>query len=585
MVPTGSPSADTDALFVVRSLLAQLEAAQLQHTQEREADRVQHAREREADRREIRRLVAMVEGLTRQLDEALAAQLDEMRAERARLRAEAQAAAAAAAAATAAERAATTEPSAAAVSSPGSSSESETPPKRHPHGRAKKPADVERDRQVLMATVCPKCGLKHLRGTGRRTEPIEEWDYVRPHVRLRSTEREESACEDCGTLVPPPPPPPMPFDRASCTFPMMAWLCYSRCALFLPLDRMLKEFAAAGARIPSATGTRWWVRGTDLLLPIVGAVRLSLLADSHMGTDGTGLQVVFPRVKGSPRKGPDRPGATDDNGFLLPREPLDGQILVFGNDEHAVYVFTPTREGHHALDFLTVGQDQEGHPIRWRGTITADALSAQDCLFEGEGRKEGGCNSHGLRKFRDDADKAPLLASRAMAFIGRIYDVEGEGKAKGLRGPALLTHRQTFAKPVVNDFRAWLDDHIADLLPKNPIRKAMQYYLNHWQALTLFLTDPEVPLDNNWSERALRIVALLRNNSLYAGGEDGAERLCTMFTLIHTCRLLGLDPYEYIVWALTRSVPHPDNRGLAAVDLTPAAYKALLAPTAKTDTS
>lgn len=582
MEPTGSLSADTDALFMIRTLLAQLDAAQLRHAQEREADRVEHAREREADRREIRRLVTMVEGLTRQLDQVLAAQIDEMKAERARLRAEAQAAAIAAAAASASE-------TSTAASIPGSSPPSDTakpPSNRHRHGRAKKPADLARDRVVLKAEVCPECGLKHLRGTGRRTDPIEEWDYVRPHVRLRSTEREESACEDCGAVVPPPPPPPMPFDRASCTFAMMAWLCYSRCALFLPLDRMLKEFAAAGARIPSATATRWWERGADLLFPIAAALRLSLLADSHMRTDGTGLKVVFPRVKGSPSKGPDRAGPTDDKGFLLPREPLDGQILVFGNDQHAVYVFTPTREGHHALDFLTVGQDDEGHPIRWRGTITADALSAQDCLFEGDSRKEGGCNSHGLRKFRDEADKAPLLASRAMAFIGRIYDIEKEAKTKGLQGPALLTHRQTFAKPVVDDFRAWLDAHITDLLPKNPVRKAMQYYLNHWDALTLFLTDPEVPLDNNWSERALRIVALLRNNSLYAGGEDGAVRLCTMFTLIHTCRLLGIDPYEYIEWALTRAVPHRDNRGLAAVDLTPAAYKALRAATAvKADTS
>jgi hypothetical protein len=366
---------------------------------------------------------------------------------------------------------------------------------------------------------------------------------------------------------------------------MLAWICYSRCGLFIPLDRMLKEFAAAGARIPSPTATRWWTRGTDLLLPIVDAIRLSLLANTHMRMDGTGLQVVFPRVKGEPVKGPVRPGATDADGYLPAREPLDGQILVFGDDEHAVYVFTQTREGYHALDFLTVGQDDEGHAVRWQGTITADALTAQDCLFEGEGRKEGGCNAHGLRKFRDDADKAPLLASRAMAFIGRIYDIEKEPRAQGLHGPALLAHRQQFAKPVVEEFRAWIDAHLTDLLPKNPIRKAMQYYVNHWSALTLFLTDPEVPLDNNWSERAVKLVALLRNNSLYAGGEDGAVRLSTMFTLIHTCRLIGVDSYDYLVWALTRLVPHPDNRKFAPSDLTPDAYKATLAPRAAPDTS
>lgn len=539
-----------DPLLVILSLHEQLVAQQ-----------AQHEREREADRRQIARLVSMVEGLTRQLDELLGQRADENRAELTRLRAEAAAARAAADALP-----------------PGGSDESASPTgkaagsKRHQHGRAAKPPGVPRDPVTLRPTACTKCGGARL-GDGPRTEPIEEWDYVRAHLRVRSTERVGCTCEDCGAVMPPPPAPPMPLDRASCTFAMVAWLCYSRCGLFIPLDRMVREFAGAGASIPSATATRWWTRGTDLLLPIWGALRLSLLADTHMGMDGTGLQVVFPRVKGTPSKGPIRPGEVDANGYLPARGPLDGQILVFGNAGHAVYTFTPTRHGHHALDFLTVGQDDEGHPIRWRGTITADALTAQDCLFEGTSRTESGCNAHGLRKFRDDADKAPLLASRAMAFIGRIYDVERDARVEGLRGPPLLARRQSLAKPVVDEFRGWLDANIVDLLPKNPIRKAMQYYLNHWKALTLFLTDADVALDNNWSERALKLVALLRNNSMYAGGEEGAVRLCTVFSLVHTCRLIDVDACAYLEWALTRLVPHPDNRGFAPSDLLPAAYK------------
>lgn len=563
MAPPESPSAEA-LLDIIRTLQTQLETQQ--------AQLMTQLREQAKYREEIRRLVTMVESLTRQLDELLRDRDDERRAELARVRASAQAAAAAAGTPVDSPPASTE--SSSSLSAPTVSGNA--PSNRHPHGRADKPVGLARDLCVLRPHACRSCGGRRLRD-GARTEPIEEWDYVRAHLRLRSTERRACTCEDCGVVTPPPAPPPMPFDRASCTFPLMAWLCFSRCGLFLPLDRVLRDFVAQGVRIPSATATRWWERGTDLLLPIAAAVRLSLLADSHMRTDGTGLQVVFPRVKGSPRKGPSRPGPTDDKGFLPHRAPLDGQILVFGNDEHAVYVFTPTREGYHALDFLTVGQDEEGHPIRWRGTITADALSAQDCLFQGEGRKESGCNSHGLRKFRDDADKAPLLARRAMAYIGRIYDIEADAKKRGWRGPALLAHRQQHARPVVAELRAWLDEHLTDLLPKNPVRKAMQYYLNHWVALTRFLDDPDVPLDNNWSERALRIVALLRNNSLYAGGEDGAVRLCTVFTLIHTCRLLGVDPYDYLVWALTRVVPHPDNRGLTPVDLTPAAFHDLRA--------
>ena len=74
-----------------------------------------------------------------------------------------------------------------------------------------------------------------------------------------------------------------------------------------------------------------------------------------------------------------------------------------------------------------------------------------------------------------------------------------------------------------------------------------------------------------------RKIALLRNNSLYAGGEAGVTRLCTLFTLIGTCRQIGVEAYSYLEWALERAVPHPNNRGLVPSDLTPAAYKAFLA--------
>jgi hypothetical protein len=155
-----------------------------------------------------------------------------------------------------------------------------------------------------------------------------------------------------------------------------------------------------------------------------------------------------------------------------------------------------------------------------------------------------------------------------------MYTEEGKAREKGLTGAELLAWRMERIAPVATEFEEWLGEHKDDLLPSNPVSKAMRYYIRHWKALTRFLTDPGVPIDNNWSERALRSINLIRNISLYAGGEEGALRLCTLLTLVSTCRLLGVDPYEYLVWAMTRVVPHSTNRGLAASDLTPAAYKA-----------
>lgn len=561
MPPTDpEPSTDT-LLLVIRTLTTQLDE------QRRAAQRQQRATEAA-----VARLMAMVEGLTRQLDELLRDRDEERRAELATVQAEARDAAQAAAAAAQAP---------AAAAAPAAADTAPPPPtklrNRHEHGKSPIPSELARDERESRPNGCSACGSANVHDRVG-PDPIEEYDYVRAHIRVRRTHRYGCACGDCGAYTPPPPPPPMAFDRASCTFALMAWLCFAKCALFLPLDRLRRDFEAQGVRLPSATLTRWWGRGADLMLPVAAVVRASLLCDTHLRMDGTGMRVVFPRMKAAPVKGPVRPGETDADGYLLPQLPVNGQIMVFGNDEHVVFAYTPTREGDHILDFLTVGEDADGEPIRWRGTITADALSAYDCLYDQDtGCTESGCNSHGFRKFRDEADKAPLLASVALAFIDRFFRAEREAQRLGLRGAALLAHRQAHAGPAVREFRTWLDQHLTDLMASNPIRKAMQYYVNHWDALTRFLVDPDVPLDNNWSERALRKIALLRNNSLYAGGKAGVVRLCTLFTLIGTCRQIGVDAYSYLEWALERVVPHHDNRGFAPSDLTPAAYKEFLA--------
>lgn len=201
----------------------------------------------------------------------------------------------------------------------------------------------------------------------------------------------------------------MPFDRPTCTMAMLAWLLFAKCGLFLPLDRVRRDLQLQGAAIPSSTLTRWFNMAAELLTPIWVATRAELLASDHIATDGTGLLVVHPRKKGEPHQPPHR-----------------GQILVFCNADVAVYFYTPTKDGFHAEDFLTVCEE-DGERVLWKGTITADAVSSQDILFLDGDRIEGGCNAHGFRKFRDDADKAPLLATTAMGFIDAMFDASSRG--------------------------------------------------------------------------------------------------------------------------------------------------------------
>jgi transposase len=577
MSPPEDPT-HTAFLAVIQSLTATVSSLRQEAAEAREEAKVEARLVRAEGRKELARLIVMIEGLTDQLDALLGEHDTARRAALARQREEARhlAEQAAQKLAEPEEPAKGDTPDASDEasgnpSSDGTSSKDKPAGKRDAHGRAAKPAHLPRDESTLKPTTCTSCGgTKLLVGKSLVTE---EYDYVRAHLRVRKTTRVICDCADCNTHIV-PEQPPMPFDRAACTFSMMAWLCFAKCGLFLPIDRLVRDFADQGAPIPSPTLTRWWQRGADLLLPIAAAVRLSLLMKTHIRTDGTGLQVVFPRVKAKPKRGAERPGEVDADGYLVHRKPIRGQILIFGDDEHAVYYFTEDKTAHHTEDFFVKGYDAQGHPIRWTGTVTADAINHYDKLFASGDYIESGCNAHGLRKFRDDKDKAPLLASAAMGYIGGFYKVDAEAKERDLTGAELLAYRQANAGPIAQRFRTWLDDHLDDLLPSHPVRKAMKYYINHWGALTHFLSDPLVHLDNNWSERALRKIALLRNNSLYASGITGARRLCALFTLIGTCRELGVEPHAYLEWALTRVVPHSNNRGLWASDLTPAAYQA-----------
>lgn len=110
------------------------------------------------------------------------------------------------------------------------------------------------------------------------------------------------------------------------------------------------------------------------------------------------------------------------------------------------------------------------------------------------------------------------------------------------------------------------------LTPADELAKVIRYYRAHWDALGRFIDHPEIPIDNSGSEREYQQVAKLRLNSLFAGSTEGAHRAACLLGIVATCRSLGIDTQDYLGWAFTRLGTHRDIYGLAAADLTPAAY-------------
>jgi transposase len=120
--------------------------------------------------------------------------------------------------------------------------------------------------------------------------------------------------------------------------------------------------------------------------------------------------------------------------------------------------------------------------------------------------------------------------------------------------------RRTASAAVMQEFKAWLDAERSQHLPKSPVGEAIGYALAQWDALTLFLTDQHLPIDNNASERALRVAALGRKNFLFVGHDDAGENLAGLYSLIATCEANEVNPVDYLADVLLRVQTHPASR-------------------------
>jgi hypothetical protein len=149
--------------------------------------------------------------------------------------------------------------------------------------------------------------------------------------------------------------------------------------------------------------------------------------------------------------------------------------------------------------------------------------------------------------------------AEALDRIATFYKEEARIREQGLAGEAKLAHRGEYTKPLVDDFFAWLKQTVITeiLLPSNPFGHAARYALEREAGLTVFLANPDVPLDTNPLEREIRPIALGRKNWLFCWTEVGARYVGIIYSVVASCRLQGVDPYVYLVDVLQRIDTHP----------------------------
>jgi transposase len=410
-------------------------------------------------------------------------------------------------------------------------------PKKEGHGRKPLPAslprkpvwhDVPPERRT-----CPDCGAER---TCIGQEVREQLEYIPASLVVLEHIRPKYACRACEANVVIAERLPEPIDKGLPGPGLLAYVAVSKYADHLPLYRQEGIFRRSGVELARSTMCDWMAVAAELVEPIVKRMLGLILRSRVVQNDDTTVPVQ------------DHSGEGIKTGRLW---------VSIGDHDHpyTVYTYTPDRSATGPREIFR----------GFRGYLQADAYSAYDGLYASGAIIEVGCLMHARRKFYEARTSDPQRSHQALAWIGLLYDVERDVKrheTEDHEAFVALRHRVRAerSRPIFDKFHEWLEAERPKVLPKSPIGEAIQYALNHWEALKRPLEAGLLELDNGACERAFKPVALGRKNWLFAGSDKGGRTAAILMSLCTTCKDLGIDPQAYLRDVLDRISTHPAKR-------------------------
>lgn len=217
-----------------------------------------------------------------------------------------------------------------------------------------------------------------------------------------------------------------------------------------------------------------------------------------------------------------------------------GFVAVWGERKIALY---QSGRAHAGINLAKLLENRA--PGRSEMITMSDALSAN--LSRVKDVKSGYCIVHARREIFDLREKYPAESKIVLDAVSMIYD--NERKARSMPPAERLALHQEKSGPIMSGLREWIEAQLGEgkVEPNSDLGKALRYWVRHWERLTLWLRVEGAPLDNNEAERALRKAVLIRNNSLFYKTPKGAEAGDILSSLIQTCRLNGVDAWDYLV--------------------------------------
>ena len=381
------------------------------------------------------------------------------------------------------------------------------------------PEHLER-REVVVPVApelraCPCCG-KERTPLGEEVSQRLELEPARFFVLVEK--RPKLSCPQCKEGVVSAPASETPLPGALPGPGLLSQLVVGKYRDGLPLHRQQAIFDKRyGVKLAPSTLGDWLAGACDVLPPVVELLKQRTLQDFLVQTDDTGLRVLD---KDDPRG--------IKRGHLWPYVGEGGNLFV---------EYTPDWSGEGPQKLLSARV----------GYIQADGYAGYDALFTPSSpRTEVGCWMHARRGFEKAFRAGEPRAALVLSHIQQLYAVEREATEQQLSPQQRGQLRLEKSASRYNDIFTLLEDLKPQVAPKTPLGKAITYAQNHYLPLGRFLEDGRLPLDNGEVERLIRLIAIGRNNYLFAGSDAAGQRAAAAYTLVLSCYRLGMDPWAYL---------------------------------------
>jgi len=385
--------------------------------------------------------------------------------------------------------------------------------KRTPHGREEIPPHLPR----IRIPIHPDFDTTGMEQIGEKI--TEELHYKAAEFYVKQLVRPVFATIQNGfRTVVCPQLPPRCIEKGKAGASLVAQTIVTKCVDHIPLYRFKQQIdRSCDMHIAQSTIDGWFSRGAFWFEPVDRRLQEIIRAHDYAQLDETSVQVMIRPTKGKSHRG-----------YMWLCSAPELKCVTFN------YFHTRNKDGPGIL----LGPD-------YQGIVQTDGLEVYSAFCSKSTIIHAGCMYHARRGFKDALGNDRERASWMLDKIQLLSKIEEKAKVEGYSPEERLVLRQEESSPIMSEMKQWLTDNLMESLPKGGIGKAIKYMYNRWDELSRFLSDGRIEISTNFIENCVRPFAIGRKNWLFCGSESGARRLASVYSVLATAKLNGLNPFEY----------------------------------------